>query len=478
MNKRIAMSPTEFPGFPPQADQSESLEALNSMAAVFGEVSRDPQGALTRPIGQWQPWLEEEGYSSEGFDRLFLSITPQEHQSQNIDILNSVYCQAKEENQTTLDFMLTLNHQRPDLLSRCLAELTKHLASLEDTKSFAGGKLTGPAATFIKKHPYHSVELAFGGAALIWLTVEKILELKEKPVKAVETNAIKTTVDDTDAQQVLRLSNKVENGNLDPELIEANIEHHPVQFIEDESVKVDKLKGELLTPENIDKFVTTAMKDEAGALISDEERLLLKEVKYARAGKEWFNNNKLATLHWNLALNQVRNNTQKLLQNKDKLSKMINETPYSGQLKLTPEQLKEVDKETRETIAELTNSLESNLKWIYAGKFDIFKYDFRIYVENCPPGQLDEAAATLAINDLKNSTSIEINYNKARLYFMAELEKDKAIVINDIVDDTEKQAFAWIKGLESEMSNEALEYILNMIENGKQAIDNYFINKI
>ena len=100
-----------------QVDQSQCSGAISCLAAVVKELSKDPKNALSKPIGYWLPWLQEEGYASEGFDHLLLNIVPQEHQTQDFDTISSAYVEAKNSGYTTLKFLLSLKQRDSGLFA-------------------------------------------------------------------------------------------------------------------------------------------------------------------------------------------------------------------------------------------------------------------------------------------------------------------------------------------------------------------------
>jgi hypothetical protein len=475
------MSPTNFTASPSQADQSESLEAISSMAAVFSEVSNDPKKALSKPIGEWLPWLQEEGYSSEGFDRLLMSIVHQDNQAQDFELLSSTYWEGKNTNQSTLRFLLTLRNQYPDLFRHCFGELTKYLTLLEDTNALAGGKLTGPTATFIKKHPVVSTELLALGLTTTWLLIEvKLTHDGEQSLRAsIEKNAISTTVDDTESSAIQGLSNRTGDDSLDPELILDNLDNHPRAFIDNEAAKVDWQRSQLLTPVNADKFVKLAMKDEAEEFLSEEEKLLLEEVKAGRSLWDWADNadNKGQIASYLKQRNEAAEYIQNNINEEDvELVKQYIVDPLD-RTKITWNQFYKLKREYSWLDLQIY-SIESSEKTADLLKNQAFRAAYQHYVDNGSYEKLNKALATLVNSDMKNNTVIKTRYHQSEGYLDGLIEEDEGLVVQDILKDTLEESKALVESFASDASDDLIEYLTRIVQAGEDDVVNFLDDKI
>ena len=464
------------------SDQSQTLGAINSLAAVITEISKDPKTAFKRPIGQWLPWLQEEGYNCDGLDLIFLSIVPQDRQTQDLDILTTVYNEASSTGKSTLYFLFKLRNQQPDLFRHCFAELSKQLISLESINATAGGKLTGPAATFIKKHPAYSTAILAGGLLTGWLLIERRLtDNAETSLKAaIAKNAIQATVDASLSTSMSNMANDVRAADLDPAVMIENVERHPVEFIDNAEGNVDDLKGKLLTTENIDKFVKVAMKDEAGQFITAEEKELLKEVKDVRNVWEYVDDgdNIGRIEYWMQQRQESLDELYTLVKDDDLelINRYITDEPkvntsfnWNHYFRI---------KREYDGLDRVISRIEYNNKTIEALKKQAFKAAYEKYVESGTPDSLDNALWTLTVKDLQNNAVITLRYEEDESTLERLVIEDESAVLDQIIEDSVKDASAYLQSVADNEFDDIFKYFHNEWRGIYAEIESYVDNKL
>ena len=474
-----------------QTAQSQSSDAIISLAAIITELARDPKKGFIRPLAQWQPWLQDEGYNSEGFDHLLSTIVPQDNQAHNFDVVCSAFYEAKNAEQSTFKFLLSLKHQYPDLFRLCFAELSTQLIALENINSMGGGKLTGPAATFIKKHPVVSTEMLAGGLATAWLLTElSLTHFGKQSIRAgIEESAINNVVDNSESSAVSNLAARASESGVPTDVILGNFEAHPEDFLSSNFPDLDKLKGHMLTKENADKFVALAIKGEEGALLSDEEYELLREVNAARLLYKTDNPN-LEQLERVLAYRQedLAELDTYLAKVETEDASWINElvSNYStAKNLLTPNRLVKL----RNQYAEIDNALdriERRTNLINQINNKEFADDYEIFVQKkATPEQLNKAFVTLLGPDVKDNpeyqamyANVEADFSDLQRNLDALIVADETLVLEDILADTVVESNALAKEFLSSEYDDLVAMFKDLEKGAKAEVENFIDDRI
>lgn len=282
------------------AAQGGSREALSCFLAIAAEISREPRQGLNKPLADWLPWLVEEGYSPDGLEDFVTSLLDESSSSQDPRFLHVAYEDALANNLSTSRFLVLLRNNKPSEFRVFGERLSKKSKEFLEINSSAGGKLTGPAATFIKHNPIISsyvlgLVFSFTVGTAIYLSGRKAKNegVTEKTLeKDALQDAILTTYDNESGGVEQKVLNKAGNDSIQPQRVFRNFSDHPGEFVYDNINDINSLQQKLLNKENFDNFISLAMRDADSLLLSDMAKEFVLEIKVA--GKAWSQKSLLA----------------------------------------------------------------------------------------------------------------------------------------------------------------------------------------
>ena len=282
------------------AAQGGSREALSCFLAIAAEISREPRQGLNKPLADWLPWLIDEGYSPDGIVDFVTSLLDESSSSQDPRFLHVAYEDALAKNLSTSRFLVLLRKDKPSEFRVFGEHLSKKSKEFLEINSSAGGKLTGPAATFIKHNPVISsyvlgLVFSFTVGTAIYLSGRKAKNegITENTLeKAALQDAIRTTYDNESGILEQKISIKAANDSIQPERVFRNASDHPGDFVYDNTNEILSLQRKLLNKEDFDNFISLAMRDEDSLLLSQMTKEFVLEIKLA--GKVWSDKSVLA----------------------------------------------------------------------------------------------------------------------------------------------------------------------------------------
>ena len=148
---------------PPAISVTTKSEGEATLMAVLREIAENP-ACLDRPLGDWQGWLEQAGYTPNAFSELVLDLSQHQESPESMVKLTDLYHQGKADQQKTGDFLKALDAD-PELTMFFKDRLESILGEKIDLETSAGGT----SNHWIRNHPAEAAAAFYGGGLIVSL---------------------------------------------------------------------------------------------------------------------------------------------------------------------------------------------------------------------------------------------------------------------------------------------------------------------